>query len=398
MREPLCRVRGCPAPSNPDWHVPWCGHGLEGHHHHVPKRSQGGKRIVAFLCPACHMEVDSGYKYGNAVVPGKDGYVYILWDVAKGVENLLIERKLGDGDDIPKTREETAEMHGGEAASVGRASGGHGHDPVHRGDGSGAGLPEVSPNTDIERDVLKLGADRAADEAGTPIVGTHGTAPVNTSSLSAAPSASGDTSPSGVDDAGAEQGNQSASGPVPSGNKTSVSALALTWDAYELEGHRLREQAAVLQSATTQFAFRVGDWVNEGEDTFGEKAHQLISDIGLPYWKVATYASVARRVPPENRLCSATNLTIEHHRVVAALALPEQRPLLERASSESMSTRALKEATGEKTLPKVQRWTLEELKHQASEWITTLGKNDIATFLDWLGACQERRDAERTIR
>ena len=44
-RTPLCSVRGCPAPKDPEWHIPICGHGLEGQQHHVTKRSQGGKWV-----------------------------------------------------------------------------------------------------------------------------------------------------------------------------------------------------------------------------------------------------------------------------------------------------------------------------------------------------------------
>lgn len=87
---PLCTVKGCPAPSDPDWHVPWCGHGLEGHHHHVKKRSQGGKGgYVVFICPRCHDKIDNG-PWGNAVldVPGV-GKVYRIW----GMHNeTLLER------------------------------------------------------------------------------------------------------------------------------------------------------------------------------------------------------------------------------------------------------------------------------------------------------------------
>lgn len=70
QRTPLCSVKDCPAPKDPDWHVPHCGHGLAGEHQHFPKRSQGGKEVVAFLCHDCHMETDNGLWH--------DG-VYDLW-------------------------------------------------------------------------------------------------------------------------------------------------------------------------------------------------------------------------------------------------------------------------------------------------------------------------------
>jgi len=95
QRIPLCSVKGCPAPNDPDWHIPWCGHGLEGHHHHVTKRSQGGKGgHIVFLCPKCHDMVDNGVKYGNAVIiDGEGRKVYRLWEVTiEPPGKTLIER------------------------------------------------------------------------------------------------------------------------------------------------------------------------------------------------------------------------------------------------------------------------------------------------------------------
>ena len=96
---PLCSVSGCPAPSDPDWHIPWCGHGLAGEHHHVPKRSQGGKEIVAFLCPTCHFEVDNATRYKNEVIERERRRFYRLWEPAKDHHEeswALIWRQLDD--------------------------------------------------------------------------------------------------------------------------------------------------------------------------------------------------------------------------------------------------------------------------------------------------------------
>ena len=86
---PLCTVAGCPKPRDPDWHIPWCGHGERGMHQHTPKRSLGGKEIVAFLCPACTDKVDSG-PWGDGVfdIPGI-GRVYRIWDL---YNKIILER------------------------------------------------------------------------------------------------------------------------------------------------------------------------------------------------------------------------------------------------------------------------------------------------------------------
>ena len=92
-RVPLCPVRGCPAPSDPDFHVPWCGHGLVGSHHHVVKRSQGGKKgVQVFLCNACHDAVDNQMTMGNAVLTMPDGsQIYRVWNLRN---ETVVERAL----------------------------------------------------------------------------------------------------------------------------------------------------------------------------------------------------------------------------------------------------------------------------------------------------------------
>src|SRR3990167_2006501 len=81
-RTSLCTVRGCPAPSDPDFHIPICGHGLEGQQQHVTKRSQGGtKGPQVFICPSCHHEIDNGL-WGNALLDLADGTkLYRVWGV-----------------------------------------------------------------------------------------------------------------------------------------------------------------------------------------------------------------------------------------------------------------------------------------------------------------------------
>jgi len=126
--------------------------------------------------------------------------------------------------------------------------------------------------------------------------------------------------------------------------RPSPSPTSLTWEDWCEYGRCLRDQGELLQGTLTQWCFAVGDWIIEGEDTFGEMAHQLIDDIGLTYWKVATYASVARRVPPENRLCDVPRITFSHHQAVAALPAPEQRERLAQAASGGMTVRELRGA------------------------------------------------------
>ena len=74
--EGLCCVDGCPWPSDPDMHIPWCSHGLVGHHQHIPKRSQDTKaKIQAFICPRCHDKIDNGL-WSNHIKTFPDGSVH----------------------------------------------------------------------------------------------------------------------------------------------------------------------------------------------------------------------------------------------------------------------------------------------------------------------------------
>lgn len=97
-RVPLCSEKECKHRSDPDWHIPWCGHGLEGHHHHVKKRSQGGKGgDVVFICLGCHRRIDENH-WGNAVLNMPDGTrLYRVWDQKnKTVFDRVIGRWKGE--------------------------------------------------------------------------------------------------------------------------------------------------------------------------------------------------------------------------------------------------------------------------------------------------------------
>jgi hypothetical protein len=94
-----CSTKGCPAPFDEEWHVPWCRgvHECFGGatHQHWPKRSQGGKEIVACLCAGMHDAVDNGAFYGNAVLTHDGRRYFRLWDIHNVT---LIERVLASTD------------------------------------------------------------------------------------------------------------------------------------------------------------------------------------------------------------------------------------------------------------------------------------------------------------
>ena len=144
-------------------------------------------------------------------------------------------------------------------------------------------------------------------------------------------------SPALMNGEGAERGLSSNAAPL------TPSPFSLTWDDWAEEGRCLRDEGEMLRQKTTEWCFRVGDWVNRGEQTFGESAHQLIDEVGLSYWNIAKYASIARRVPPENRLDARQNITLEHYKLAAQLPAESQAAFLSTAAKTGLSASRLKE-------------------------------------------------------
>src|SRR3990170_7872884 len=117
-------------------------------------------------------------------------------------------------------------------------------------------------------------------------------------------------------------------------------ALTSSLEDWMEEGRCLRDEGLHLRKLTTEWAFRVGTWGNTGELTWPHESPPMTDELGLSYWQITKFASVAARVPPENRL--SRDMSIEHYRAVAPLPLAEQREWLERAAVEGMTASALK--------------------------------------------------------
>ncbi len=79
----------------------------------------------------------------------------------------------------------------------------------------------------------------------------------------------------------------------------------------------------------------VGDWVNYGEDYFGEKFAQAVAETGLANETIMNYSRVARRVPRDRR--TGEPLTFSHHEAVASLEPEDQLKYLEQAVEEGLT-------------------------------------------------------------
>ena len=340
-RSPVCRVRGCPAPKSPEWHIPFCGHGLEGHHHHVPKRSQGGKRIVAFLCVNCHNEVDNGISLGNQIWKDKDGREhYLLYDMAKGPIEPIVDRVLEAGSAAAErvaTREGSAH------------------------DASSAAAPSASR--------AESAAAETCEVTGDPPNATRGI------SSAAAPPASDESSAAEPLDKGAHPSPARDSRLVPS---PPAAPPSFSKDVWCQEGMQLVYWYIAVRDARDEVRFKIGDWFNEGEGILSDEAYGYLR--GFEDVTVRQYSWVAGRVSPDTRV---SELSWTMHRAVAALEAPKQKEWLERAQEENLSSKGLYRAIhGEK--PKVKRWTLEELRQE--RYGTEKQRIIILAFLDWLEA------------
>ena len=82
----------------------------------------------------------------------------------------------------------------------------------------------------------------------------------------------------------------------------------------------------------------VGDWLNFGEDHYGEAHAQAMEATGLKFEAVSNWAWVARSVPPERRRAA---LSWSVHRTVAKLEPPEQERWLAKAEEGSWDSERL---------------------------------------------------------
>lgn len=91
--------------------------------------------------------------------------------------------------------------------------------------------------------------------------------------------------------------------------------------------------------------FIIGDWLNFGrnrwekKDEFAERIKIATEKTGLDSHTLKCYASLARRVPFENR---NTSCSFEQHKIVSKLDSEDQQKWLKVADERNMTTRVLK--------------------------------------------------------
>ena len=84
----------------------------------------------------------------------------------------------------------------------------------------------------------------------------------------------------------------------------------------------------------------IGDWLNYGECTYGEKYAQALDETGYSYSTLATDKWVTGKIESSRR---RENLRFSHHREVAGLPVPEQDRWLDRAERENLGPKELRQ-------------------------------------------------------
>ena len=98
-----------------------------------------------------------------------------------------------------------------------------------------------------------------------------------------------------------------------------------------------------------------GDWLNMGEDKFGEKSSQALESTRWDEETLRVYAWVCRNVPPENRL---PGVPFSHYLTLAKLPPDDQREFAEKARDQQWSRSQLKKAIDVSSVPDSQTCVL----------------------------------------
>ena len=113
------------------------------------------------------------------------------------------------------------------------------------------------------------------------------------------------------------------------------------FDVWQAVGQKLQQIEAAVQ-------WWIGDWLNYGEQAFGEDFAQAVEETAYTDRSLANMKWVSARVDPSLR---NDKLSHSHHVVVAPLPPDEQKEWLDKAEEEGMNVRQLRAAISRPQLP-----------------------------------------------
>jgi hypothetical protein len=106
----------------------------------------------------------------------------------------------------------------------------------------------------------------------------------------------------------------------------------MSFEEWQEAGQKLGQIARATQ-------WWIGDWLNYGAVTYGEKYSRALEATGYEYQSLRDMASVAGEFDLSRR---RDNLSWSHHREVAALEPAQQEAALDRAEREGLSSKQLR--------------------------------------------------------
>ncbi len=135
-----------------------------------------------------------------------------------------------------------------------------------------------------------------------------------------------------------------------SGVEVAIRDPALSYEDFVEICARLGTMHRTIKEAEWEIKFAIGDAINAGEQTFGQRSYQAFEEFGMSEEVMGDCARVSQRVPRSIRRVK-DGLSWSHHRAVAALPPPEQKEWLKRASDESMSHHDMRAALRNGQIP-----------------------------------------------
>lgn len=94
-----------------------------------------------------------------------------------------------------------------------------------------------------------------------------------------------------------------------------------------------------LKAMSQGLMFWIGDWLNYGEERYGEAYAQAMDVTGYSYRTVKQAKYIANKFPPDER---SDDLTFTHYTAVAGEEPERAKELLQQAATESLTVEELK--------------------------------------------------------
>ena len=112
-------------------------------------------------------------------------------------------------------------------------------------------------------------------------------------------------------------------------------APGLTFEQWTDVGELLTQERGRKELQLFAIQCALGDWINYGERSYGDRHAQAILESGRAYQTLANLAWVTSKIGPERR---RPGLSFAHHSAVAGLPPPEADELLDMAEMENATS------------------------------------------------------------